>query len=100
VIPKDWKPCKQVSRVCFVQDPIHLDINIAYSISNGKLFSHNFPPVHLVQPSFSEEEHSLWLKDLEHQNRQNFEAVNTNLLALLDKMEKVLNAISKLQFVI
>ena len=36
---------EQVIKVRFVQDPIHLGINIAYSISNianGKIFSRNF----------------------------------------------------------
>ena len=44
--------------------------------------------LHLVQTTFNKEQHNLRFKDLNHNNRQNFEAVNriinTNVLSLLD----------------
>ena len=81
--------------MCFVQDPIYLGVKLKsrlISVSNlpmGK-YSAIASHLHLVQVSFSKEHHNLRLKDLDHQDQQNFEAVSritsTNVLALLDTL--------------
>ena len=45
----------------------------------------------LVQASFCEEQHNLCVKDLHHQDRQNFEACNTqnNNSCLLDEFPDI-----------
>ena len=82
--------------VCFVQDPIHLGVKlkarlltVSQILPMGK-YSAIASHLHLVQVSYSKEHHKLRLKDLDHQDRQNFEAVSRitspNVLALLDTL--------------
>ena len=97
LVPSAWKSwffIAQARTVCFVQDTVHLGVKLkarlltlSQLLSMGKhsaVASH----LHLVQATFNKEQHNLRFKDLDHKDRQNFEAVNriinTNVLALLD----------------
>jgi len=99
VIPKAWKSwcfVEQEISVCFVQDPIHLGVRLkARLLTVSQIFpmgkySAIASHLHLVQASYSKEHHSLRLRDLNHQHRQNFEAVsrmtNPDVLILLDTL--------------
>ena len=96
-IPQSWNSwfsAKNVASITFVQDPVHLGVKLkarllTYSqiLPMGKyaaLSSH----LSLLQASFGKEQHNLRTKDLDHQDRQNFEAVlritSENVISLLD----------------
>lgn len=99
VVPKAWKSwffIEQEISVCFVQDPIHLGVKlkarlltVSQILPLGK-YSAIATHLHLVQASYSKEHHNLRLRDLDHQDRQNFEAVSRiispNVLGLLDTL--------------
>ena len=80
--------------MCFVHDTVHLGVKLkarlltlSQVLPMGKysaLASH----LHLLQATYHKDQHNLRYKDLDHQDRQNFEAVNRiispNVLSLLD----------------
>ena len=85
VIPKAWKSwfiVEQEVSVCFVQDPIHLGVKLkSRLLTNSQIlpmgqYSAIASHLHLVRASYSKEHHNLRLKDLDHLDRQNFEAVS------------------------
>jgi len=91
---KSWFFIEAEESVCFVQDTVHLGVKLkarlltlSQVLPMGKyaaLASH----LHLLQATYHKEHHNLRYKDLDHQDRQNFEAVNriisSNVLGLLD----------------
>jgi len=96
-VPTTWKSwffIETEEAVCFVQDIVHLSVKLkarlltlSQVLPMGKyaaLASH----LHLLQAIYHKEHHNLHYKDLDLQDRQNFEAVNriisTNVLGLLD----------------
>ena len=97
-VPTAWKSRFHVEveeAVCFVQDTVDLGVKLKARLLTlsqvlpmakySALSSH----LHLLQAMYRKNQH-LCLKDLDHQDRQNFEAVNRiinpNLLALLDSI--------------
>jgi len=99
VIPETWKSwffVEQGTFVCFVQDHVHLGVKlkarlltVSQILPMGK-YSAIASHLHLVQASYSKEYQNLRLRDLDHQDVQNFEAVSRitspNVLALLDNL--------------
>ena len=93
---KSWFHVEVEEAVCFVQDTVHLGVKLKARLLTlsqvlpmakySALASH----LHLLQAMYRKNQHNLCLKDLDHQDRQNFEAVNRiinpNLLALLDSI--------------
>ena len=76
-----WFTVKNVTNVSFVQDTVHLGVKLkarllTYSqvLPLGK-YSAQSSHLKLLQASFCIEQHNLHAKDLDHQDRQNFEAV-------------------------
>ena len=98
LVPSAWKSWFFIAKartVCFVvQDTVHLGVKLKARLltlsqflpmgKHSAVVSH----LHLVQATFNKEQYNLCFKDLDHKDRQNFEAVNriinTNVLALLD----------------
>lgn len=90
-----WFTVKNVTHVSFVQDTVHLDVKLkarllTYSqiLPLGK-YSAQSCHLNLLQASFCKEQHNIRAKDLDHQDRQNFEAVlritSENVMNLLDE---------------
>lgn len=104
-IPLHWKQSKwfainAISDISPVQDTVHLGVKLkARLMSHSQVlplgkFSAQSAHLSLLQSSFRKEQHNLRLKDLYHQDRQNFEAVNrltsANVLSLLDEFPDTL----------
>ena len=98
VIPPTWSSwfsAKNIVNSTFVQDTVHLGVKLkarllTYSqiLPMGNYCAQS-SHLSLVQASFCKEQHNLRIKDLDHQDRQNFEAVlritSKNVLCLLDE---------------
>ena len=97
-IPSSWSSwfsASNVTNTTFVQDPVHLAVKLkARLLTYSQILPMgNFcalsTHLSLIQASFTKEQHNLRAKDLDHQDRQNFEAAlrvtSANVLSLLDK---------------
>jgi len=77
----NWFSLQQFSDMVFVQDTVHLGVKLksrllAYSqILPLGLHSAELSHLCMLQASFQKEQHNLRSKDLDHQDRQNFNAV-------------------------
>lgn len=90
-----WFSVRNLTNISYVQDIVHLGVKLKARLltysqvlpmgSFSALSSHLI----MLQTSFRKEQHNLHLKNLSHQDRQNFEAVlritNPNVMALLDE---------------
>ena len=98
-IPTSWKSWFSVNNMAsttFVQDPVHLAVKLkARLLTYSQILPMgNFcalsTHLSLIQASFTKEQHNLRAKDLDHQDRQNFEAAlritSANVLSLLDEI--------------
>lgn len=91
-----WFSANNVVNTTFVQDPVHLAVKLkARLLTYSQILPMgNFcalsTHLSLVQASFTKEQHNLRAKDLDHQDRQNFEAAlritSPNVLSLLDEI--------------
>jgi len=99
-IPLSWSSwfcAKNVANITFVQDPVHLGavklkvrlLTYSQILPLGN-YSTQSSYLSLIQVSFCKEQHNLWVKDLDHQDHQNFEAVlritSQNVTLLLDEL--------------
>ena len=106
-IPLHWKQSKwfainEISNISPVQDTVHLGVKLkARLMSHSQVlplgkFSAQSAHLSLLESTFRKEQHNLRLKDLDHQDRQNFEAVsrltsaNINVISLLDEFPDTL----------
>ena len=90
-----WFTVKNVTNVSYVQDTVHLGVKLKARLLTYSqilpLGKYSAQPLHLslLQASFYKEQHNLRAKDLDHQDRQNFEAVlritSENVMNLLDE---------------
>lgn len=98
-IPQSWNSwlsSRNVTSIAFVQNPVHLGVKLkARLLTLSQILpmgNHTALSIHLsfLQASFSKEQHNLRAKDLDHQDRQNFEAVlritSDNVISLLDEI--------------
>ena len=96
IIPPAWNTwfsAKSVLNVTFVQDMVHLGVKLkARLLTHSQIlpmgkFCAQSSHLNLLQTTFCKEQHNLRVKDLDHQDRQNFEAVlritSKNVLSLL-----------------
>lgn len=95
-----WFAIKFVSTISPVQDIVHLGVKLKARLMSpsqvlqlGK-FSALSTHLTLLHSTFRKEQHNLRLKDLDHQDRQNFEAVNhltsSNVTSLLSEFPDAL----------
>ena len=99
-IQSKWFAINLVSTISPVQDTVHLGVKLKARLMSPSqvLQLGNFSALstHLVllHSSFCKEQHNLRLKDLDHQDRQNFEAVNrltsSNVISLLSEFPDAL----------
>lgn len=96
IIPPAWNSwfsAKSALNVTFVQDMVHLGVKLkarllthSQILPMGKYCAQS-SHLSLLQATFCKEQHNLRVKDLDHQDRQNFEAVlritSKNVLSLL-----------------
>ena len=90
-----WFTIRNITNVSYVQDTIHLGVKLKARLLTYSqilpLGKYSAQPLHLslLQASFYKEQHNLRAKDLDHQDRQNFEAVlritSENVMDLLDE---------------
>ena len=92
-----WFAVERLSNISPVQDVVHLAVKLkarllTYSqlLPLGK-YSAESSHLSMLQASFRKEQHNLRVKDLDHKDRQNFEAAvrisSTNVLLLLDELK-------------
>jgi len=99
-IKSKWFAINAISNISPVQDTVHLGVKLkARLMSNSQVLAlGNFSALSahllLLHSSFRKEQHNLRLKDLDHQDRQNFEAVirltSPNVTSLLDEFPDAL----------
>ena len=104
-IPLHWKQSKwfainAISNISPVQDTVHLGVKLkARLMSHSQVlplgkFSAQSAHLSLLESTFRKEQHNLRLKDLDHQDKQNFEAVShltsANVISLLDEFPDTL----------
>ena len=104
-IPLHWKQSKwfainEISNISPVQDTVHLGVKLkARLMSHSQVlllgkFSAQSAHLSLLESTFRKEQHNLRLKDLDHQDKQNFEAVSRltsiNVISLLDEFPDTL----------
>ena len=98
-IKSKWFAIERVTKISPVQDPVHLGVKLKVRLMThsqilplGK-FSAQSSHLTVLQSSFRKEQHNLRVKDLDHQDRQNFEAVirltSENVITLLVKYLKL-----------
>ena len=98
-IPASWSAWFTMDRfpsITVVQDTVHLAVKLkARLLTHSQIlplgkFSAQSSHLGLVQASFSKAQHNLRVKDLDHQDRQNFDSAvrisSPNVLALLDEL--------------
>ena len=99
-IKSKWFAIERVTKISPVQDPVHLGVKLKARLMThsqilplGK-FSAQSTHLTVLQSSFRKEQHNLRVKDLDHQDRQNFEAVirltSENVITLLDEFPDAL----------
>lgn len=99
-IKSKWFAVERVTKISPVQDTVHLRVKLKARLMThsqilplGK-FSAQCAHLTMLQSSFRKEQHNLRVKDLDHQDRQNFEAVNrltsANVISLLDEFPDAL----------
>ena len=95
-----WFTVERVAKISPVQDPVHLGVKLKARLMTQsqilphRMFSARSSHLTMLQSSFCKEQHNLRVKDLEHQNRQNTEAIirltSENLIILLDEFPDAL----------
>ena len=99
-IKSKWFAVEKVTKISPVQDTVHLGVKLEARLMThsqilplGK-FSAQSVHLTMLQSSFRKEQHNLRAKDLDHQDRQNFEAVirltSANVISLLDEFPDAL----------
>ena len=104
-IPLHWRQSKwfainEISNISPVQDTVHLGVKLkARLMSHSQVlplgkFSAQSTHLSLLESTFRKEQCNLRLKDLDHQDKQNFEAVSRltsiNVISLLDEFPDTL----------
>ena len=95
-----WFAVEIVAKISPVQDPVHLGVKLKARLMTQsqilphRKFSAQSSHLTMLQFSFCKEQHNLRVKDLDHQNRQNTEAVirftSENVIILLDEFPDAL----------
>ena len=103
----NWFAVRMPSTISCVQDTVHIAVKLKARLLKPSIvlplgsFVAGAHHIKVIRSSYSKGEHGLRDKDLNHKDRQNFEAVNritsTSVISLLEKMPDALGTIAYLR---